>query len=77
MSSLFIAFGFISFVMFLYTVYSQAQQIKALKKTVRRQRHLLKFASDQPAQDYDDVEKQLEEAWAEIEKIFRKNASKK
>ena len=77
MSSLFIAFGFISFVMFLYTVYSQAQQIKALKKTVRRQRHLLKLASDQPAQDYDDVEKQLEEDWAEIEKLFRQNSTKK
>nr|DAQ96156.1 MAG TPA: interact CLIP, MHC2 interacting [Caudoviricetes sp.] len=77
MSSLFIAFGFISFVMFLYTVYSQAQQIKALKKTVRRQRTLLKSASDQPAQDYDDVEKQLEEDWAEIEKIFRQNSTKK
>lgn len=76
MSNIFIAFGFISFVMFLYTVYSQAQQIKALKKTVRHQRHLLKFASDQPAQDHDDVEKQLEEDWAEIEKIFRQNASK-
>ena len=77
MSNLFIAFGFISFVMFLYTVYSQAQQIKELKKTVRRQRHLLKLASDQPAQDYDDVEKQLEEDWAEIEKIFRQNSTKK
>lgn len=77
MSNIFIAFGFISFVMFLYTVYSQAQQIKALKKTARRQRHLLKFASDQPAQDYDDVEKYLEEDWAEIEKIFRQNSTKK
>lgn len=77
MSNLFIAFGFISFVMFLYTVYSQAQQIKALKKTVRRQRHLLKFASDQPAQDYDDVEKQLEEDWAEIEKLFRHRSTMK
>ena len=77
MSSLFIAFGFISFVMFLYTVYSQAQQIKALKKNVRRQRHLLKAASDHPAQDHDDVEKQLEEDWAEIEKIFRQNSTKK
>lgn len=77
MSNIFIAFGFISFVMFLYTVYSQAQQIKALKKTVRRQRHLLKLASDQPAQDYGDVEKQLEEDWAEIEKIFRQNSTKK
>lgn len=58
MSNLFIAFGFISFVMFLYTVYSQAQQIKALKKT-------------------DNVEKYLEEDWAEIEKIFRQNSTKK
>lgn len=77
MSSLFITFGFISFVMFLYTVYSQAQQIKALKKTVRRQRHLLKIASDQPAQETDNVEKYLEEDWAEIEKIFRQNSTKK
>lgn len=77
MSNIFIAFGFISFVMFLYTVYSQAQKIRALKKTVRRQRHLLKFASDQPAQDHDDVDKQLEEDWAEIEKIFRHNSTMK
>lgn len=77
MSSLFIAFGFISFVMFLYTVYSQAQQIKALKKTVRRQRTLLESASDQPAQDHDDVEKQLEEDWADIEKLFRHNSTMK
>jgi len=77
MSNTFIAFGFISFVMFLYTVYSQAQQIKTLKKTVRRQRHLLKFASDQPAQETDNVEKYLEEDWAEIEKIFRQNSTGK
>ena len=77
MSSLFIAFGFVSFVMFLYTVYSQAQQIKALKKTVRRQRTLLESTSDQPARDSDNVEKYLEEDWAEIEKIFRQNSTKK
>lgn len=77
MSNIFIAFGFVSFVMFLYAVYAQAQQIKALKKTVRRQRHLLKFASDQPAQETDNVEKYLEEDWAEIEKIFRQNSTKK
>ena len=77
MSNIFIAFGFISFVMFLYTVYSQAQQIKALKKTVRRQRTLLESASDQPAQDSDDVEKQLEEDWADIEKLFRQNSTRK
>ena len=50
MSNIFIAFGFISFVMFLYTVYAQGQQIKALKKTVRHQRHLLKFTSTPSAQ---------------------------
>lgn len=77
MSIIFITFGFIAFFVFLYTVYSQAQQIKALKKTVRRQRHLLKFASDQPAQETDNVEKYLEEDWAEIEKIFRQNSTKK
>lgn len=77
MSSLFIAFGFISFVMFLYTVYSQAQQIKALKKTIRHQRHLLKFTSIPSAQETDNVEKYLEEDWAEIEKIFRQNSTKK
>ena len=77
MSNIFIAFGFISFVMFLYTVYSQAQQIKALKKTVRRQRHLLQATSDQPAQHYDDVEKYLEEDWAEIEKLFRHRSTMK
>lgn len=77
MSSIFIAFGFISFVMFLYTVYSQAQQIKELKKTVRHQRHLLKATSTPSAQETDNVEKYLEEDWAEIEKIFRQNSAKK
>lgn len=77
MSNIFIPFGFISFVMFLYTVYFQAQQIKALKKTVRHQRHLLKAASTPSAQEIDDVEKYLEEDWAEIEKLFRQNSTKK
>lgn len=76
MPNLFIAFGFISFVMFLYTVYAQGQQIKKLKKTVRHQRHLLKATSTPSAQETDNVEKYLEEDWAEIEKIFRHNASK-
>lgn len=77
MSNIFIAFGFISFVMFLYTVYSQAQQIKELKKTVCHQRHLLKATSTPSAQEIDNVEKYLEEDWAEIEKIFRRNSTKK
>mgnify|MGYP006978658572 CR=1 FL=1 len=77
MSTLFITFGFISFIMFLYTVYHQGQQIKALKKTVRHQRHLLKAASTPSAQETDNVEKYLEEDWAEIEKIFRQNSTEK
>ena len=77
MSNIFIAFGFISFVLFIYTVYAQGQQIKELKKTVRHQRHLLKFTSTPSAQETDNVEKYLEEDWAEIEKIFRQNSTKK
>jgi hypothetical protein len=77
MSIIFITFGFISFVMFLYTVYAQGQQIKELKKTVRHQRHLLKATSTPSAQETDNVEKYLEEDWAEIEKIFRQNSTKK
>lgn len=77
MSNIFIAFGFISFVMFLYTVYAQGQQIKELKKTVRHQRHLLKATSTPSSREIDDVEKYLEEDWAEIEKIFRQNSTKK
>ena len=77
MSNIFIAFGFISFVMFLYTVYAQGQQIKELKKTVRHQLHLLKCTSSPSAQETDNVEKYLEEDWAEIEKIFRQNSTKK
>lgn len=76
MSSLFITFGFISFVMFLYTVYSQAQQIKALKKAVRRQRHLLKTVSNPLPQDPDSVKQRFDESWAEIEKIFDHDITK-
>lgn len=77
MSNILIAFGFISFVMFLYTVYSQAQQIKALKKTVRRQRHLLKATSTPLPQDPDSVKQRFDESWADIEKLFRHNSTKK
>lgn len=77
MSSIFIAFGFISFVMFLYTVYSQAQQIKALKKTVRHQRHLLKATSTPLPQDPDSVKQRFDESWADIEKLFRHRSTMK
>lgn len=77
MSNIFIAFGFISFVMFLYTVYSQAQQIKALKKTVRHQRHLLKATSTPLPQDPDSVKQRFDESWADIEKLFRHSSTMK
>lgn len=77
MSSLFIAFGFISFVMFLYTVYSQAQQIKALKKTVRRQRAQLESTSTPLPQDPDSVKQRFDESWADIEKLFRHRSTMK
>ena len=77
MSNIFIAFGFISFVMFLYTVYSQAQQIKALKKTVRHQRHLLKATSTPLPQDPDSVKQRFDESWADIEKLFRHRSTMK
>lgn len=77
MSNIFIAFGFISFVMFLYTVYAQGQQIKALKKTVRRQRHLLKTVSNPLPQDPDSVKQRFDESWADVEKLFRHNSTMK
>lgn len=76
MSNIFIAFGFISFVMFLYTVYAQGQQIKELKKTVRHQRHLLKATSTPLPQDPDSVKQRFDESWAEIEKIFDRDITK-
>lgn len=76
MSNIFIAFGFISFVMFLYTVYSQGQQIKALKKAVRRQRHLLKTVSNPLPKDASDVQQNLDESWDEIKKIFDHDITK-
>ena len=73
MSSLFIAFGFISFVMFLYTVYSQAQQIKHLKKALRR----LESSSTPLPQDPDSVKQRFDESWADIEKLFRHRSTMK
>lgn len=77
MSNIFVAFGFISFVMFLYTVYSQAQQIKALKKTVRRQQTLLESTSTPLPQDPDSVKQRFDESWADIEKLFRHRSTMK
>lgn len=76
MSTLFITFGFISFVMFLYTVYHQGQQIKALKKTVRAQQDRLKLASNLLPRDSDGVKKYVDETWTEIEKILTQDPSK-
>lgn len=77
MSHFFTAIGFISFVIFTYTVYSQSQQIGALKKAVRLQRDLIESATTPLPQDPDRVKKISDETWAEIEKIFRQNSTKK
>lgn len=76
MSANFIAFGILSFVLFIYALYAQNQQIKQLKKVVRRQRHLLKAVSNPLPQDPDSVKQRFDESWADIEKLFRHNASK-
>lgn len=77
MSNIFIAFGFISFVMFLYTVYSQGQQIKLLKKANRRLRNQIESSSTPTSRETDRIEQYLEEDWADIEKLFRHNSTMK
>lgn len=77
MSHFFTAIGFISFVIFAYTVYAQSLQIGALKKAVRRQRDLIESATTPLPQDPDRVKKISDETWADIEKLFRHNSTMK
>lgn len=77
MSAIFITLGILFFVMTLYTVYTQGKQIEQLKKVVRRQRDLLESASTPLPQDPDSVKQRSDESWAEVEKIFQTDSSKK
>lgn len=77
MSANFIAFGILSFVLFIYALYAQNQQIQLLKKVIRRQRNQIESSSTPTSRETDRIEQYLEEGWAEIEKIFRQNSTKK
>lgn len=75
MSANFIAFGILSFILFVYALYAQNQQIQLLKKVIR-QRKIIKSLSTLPPRDASDVQQNLEESWAEIEKIFDHDTTK-
>ena len=77
MSSNFIAFGILSFVLFIYALYAQNQQIQLLKKVIRRQRNQIESSSTPTSRETDRIEQYLEEDWADIEKLFRQNSTKK
>ena len=77
MSANFIAFGILSFVLFIYALYAQNQQIQLLKKVIRRQRDQIESSSTPTSRETDCIEQYLEEDWADIEKIFRQNSTKK
>lgn len=77
MSANFIAFGILSFVLFIYALYAQNQQIQLLKKVIRRQRDQIESSSTPTSRETDRIEQYLEEDWADIEKIFRQNSTKK
>lgn len=77
MSANFIAFGILSFVLFIYALYAQNQQIHLLKKVNRRQRDQIESSSTPTSRETDRIEQYLEEDWAEIEKLFRQNSTKK
>ena len=76
MSIVFAIFGILSFVMFTYTVYVQNKQIEQLKKLSRYQQKTIARLSTLRAQDASDVQKNLDESWAEIKKILDPDATK-
>jgi hypothetical protein len=77
MSANFIAFGILSFVLFIYALYAQNHQIKLLKKVIRRQRNQIESSSTPTSRETDRIEQHLEEDWADIEKLFRHNSTMK
>ena len=67
---IFTVFGILSFVMFAYAIYTQNKQIGQLNKLSRYQQKTIARLSTLRAQDTSDVQKNLDESWSEIEKIF-------
>lgn len=76
MSIIFTIFGILSFVMFTYTVYAQSKQIEQLKKLSRYQQKTIARLSTLSPQDASGVQQNLDESWAEIEKIFDHDTTK-
>lgn len=76
MSIIFIIFGILSFVMFAYAVYAQSKQIEQLKKLSRYQQKTIARLSTTFPQDVASVQQNLDEGWAEIEKIFDPDTTK-
>jgi len=71
MSIIFITLGILFFVTFAHTVYTQSKQIEQLKKVVLRQRDRIESLSTPLPQDAVDMHANMDESWAEIEKIFQ------
>lgn len=76
MSIIFTIFGIISFVMFAYAVYAQNKQIEQLEKLSRYQQKTIARLSTLHAQDASSVQQNLDESWAEIEKILDPDTTK-
>ena len=73
---IFTIFGILSFVMFAYAVYAQNKQIEQLKKLSRYQQKTIARLSTLRTQDASGVQQNLDESWAEIEKIFDHDTTK-
>lgn len=76
MSIIFTIFGIISFVVFAYAVYAQSKQIEQLKKLSRYQQKTIARLSTLSPQDASGVQQNLDEDWAEIEKILDPDTAK-
>lgn len=76
MSIIFTIFGIISFVMFAYAVYAQNKQIEQLKKLSRYQQKTIARLSTLRPKDVSGIQQNLDESWAEIEKIFDRDTTK-
>ena len=76
MSVIFTVFGILAFVMFTYAVYAQNKQIEQLKKLSSYQQKTIARLSTLRHQDVSDVQQNLDESWAEIEKILDPDTTK-
>lgn len=76
MSIIFTIFGILSFAMFAYAIYAQNEKIEQLKKLSRYQQKTIARLSTLRHQGTSDVQQNLNESWAEIEKILDQDTTK-